>query len=146
MSSTGDKHDEIDFEFLGNVTVEPYTIHTNIYTQGFGLREQQFKPWFNPSDGYNYYIIFWNFYEVVWMVDNVPVRVFRKESVSRLTGPSHHSQHTYRATGLRHAIALMKAVWKDAVLKILKTSGLILSSKSLMRGRTNRCKKSETTT
>ncbi|XP_057537085.1 probable xyloglucan endotransglucosylase/hydrolase protein 26 [Amaranthus tricolor] len=78
LSSYGDTHDEIDYEFLGNVTNEPYTIHTNIYTQGYGKREIQFKPWFDPTDGYHTYTIFWNFYEVVWIVDGKPIRVYRK--------------------------------------------------------------------
>ncbi|KMT03138.1 hypothetical protein BVRB_8g196940 [Beta vulgaris subsp. vulgaris] len=95
LSSDGDTHDEVDFEFLGNVTGEPYTIHTNIYTQGFGKREQQFKPWFNPADGYHYYTIFWNLYQVVWLVDGKPIRVFRNYHDSEINYPDSQPMHAY---------------------------------------------------
>uniref|UniRef100_A0ACD5Z565 Uncharacterized protein n=1 Tax=Avena sativa TaxID=4498 RepID=A0ACD5Z565_AVESA len=76
-SSSGDYHDEIDFEFLGNETGQPYTIHTNVYANGTGGKEMQFVPWFDPTDGYHKYTISWTPCMIAWYVDDVPIRVFR---------------------------------------------------------------------
>jgi xyloglucan:xyloglucosyl transferase len=77
ISSGGDYHDEVDFEFLGNETGQPYTMHTNVYADGVGKKEMQFRPWFDPTDGYHNYTISWTPCAVVWYVDGVPIRVFR---------------------------------------------------------------------
>ncbi|KAL7000250.1 Xyloglucan endotransglucosylase protein 6 [Sarracenia purpurea var. burkii] len=75
MSSDGPNHNEFDFEFLGNTTGEPYLVQTNVYVNGVGNREQRHSLWFDPTKDFHSYSIFWNQRQVVFLVDDTPMRV-----------------------------------------------------------------------
>ncbi|ONI10861.1 hypothetical protein PRUPE_4G072800 [Prunus persica] len=76
LSSEGPNRDEIDFEFLGNLSGDPYIVHTNVYTQGKADREQQFYLWFDPTKDFHTYSFLWNPQRIIFLVDNIPIRVF----------------------------------------------------------------------
>ncbi|KAK4752037.1 hypothetical protein SAY87_020835 [Trapa incisa] len=77
LSSQNSEHDEIDFEFLGNRTGQPYILQTNVFTGGKGDREQRIYLWFDPTKEYHSYSVLWNMYQIVFFVDDVPIRVFK---------------------------------------------------------------------
>ncbi|CAK8542787.1 unnamed protein product [Lathyrus sativus] len=77
LSSQNAEHDEIDFEFLGNRTGQPYILQTNVFTGGQGNKEQRIYLWFDPTKEFHRYSILWNMYQIVFYVDDVPIRVFK---------------------------------------------------------------------
>ncbi|KAF5781799.1 putative xyloglucan:xyloglucosyl transferase, Xyloglucan-specific endo-beta-1,4-glucanase [Helianthus annuus] len=95
LSSQGVGHDEIDFEFLGNTTGSPYTIHTNVHSQGKGDKEQQFHLWFDPTAAFHTYTIVWNSQRIIFLIDNIPVRVFNNHEAVRVPFPKSQPMRVY---------------------------------------------------
>lgn len=55
-------HDELDFEFLGNIRGKDWRIQTNVYGNGSTNvgREERYHLWFDPSEDFHQYSILWS--------------------------------------------------------------------------------------
>ncbi|PWA55770.1 xyloglucan endotransglucosylase/hydrolase 32 [Artemisia annua] len=78
-------HDEVDIEFLGTTFGKPYTLQTNVYIRGSGDgkiigREMKFHLWFDPTKDFHHYAILWSPHELIFFVDDVPIRRYPRKS------------------------------------------------------------------
>ncbi|XP_077241023.1 putative xyloglucan endotransglucosylase/hydrolase protein 27 [Tasmannia lanceolata] len=77
-------HDELDFEFLGNIRGKEWRIQTNVYGNGsIGIgREERYGLWFDPSEDFHKYSILWTDNQIIFYVDDIPIReIIRTEAM-----------------------------------------------------------------
>ncbi|KAL1567893.1 putative xyloglucan endotransglucosylase/hydrolase protein 7 [Salvia divinorum] len=94
-SDTNTVRDELDFEFLGNRSGQPYTVQTNVFARGKGDREQRVNLWFDPSADFHTYAIFWNHRIIIFSVDDVPIRVYKNNEARGVPFPKSQPMAVY---------------------------------------------------
>ncbi|KAK6162750.1 hypothetical protein DH2020_002591 [Rehmannia glutinosa] len=69
-------HDELDFEFLGNIKGKAWRFQTNMYGNGSTSRgrEERYYLWFDPSKEFHSYSILWTTKNIIFYIDDVPIR------------------------------------------------------------------------
>jgi len=87
--------DELDFEFLGNISGQPYALQTNIYVDGVGGREQRNELWFDPTADFHTYSFLWNYHQLIFFVDSVPLRVHRHTNVTDSVYPKNRPMYLF---------------------------------------------------
>nr|XP_043624525.1 xyloglucan endotransglucosylase/hydrolase protein 2-like [Erigeron canadensis] len=99
----GGVHDELDFEFLGNSSGKHITLQTNVIINGVGGREQRMFLWFDPTTDFHEYRILWNQHQIVFFVDDTPVRVFKNGNYTSVIG--------YPSQAMQVLISIWNATW-----------------------------------
>jgi xyloglucan:xyloglucosyl transferase len=83
-------HDELDFEFLGNVRGKDWRIQTNVYGNGSTSvgREERYGLWFDPTEDFHQYSILWTYNKIIFYVDDIPIREVERVPSSGAYFPS----------------------------------------------------------
>ncbi|CAD5181947.1 unnamed protein product [Musa acuminata subsp. malaccensis] len=83
-TSNGDvfekNHDELDFEFLGNIRGKEWRVQTNVYGNGStcrGREERYYLP-FDPTADFHRYSILWTAENIIFYIDDTPIREVRR--------------------------------------------------------------------
>ncbi|XP_077237782.1 putative xyloglucan endotransglucosylase/hydrolase protein 30 [Tasmannia lanceolata] len=77
-------HDELDFEFLGNIRGKEWRVQTNVYGNGSTSRgrEERYFLWFDPTKDFHRYSILWTHQNIIFYIDEVPIReVIRSDAM-----------------------------------------------------------------
>ncbi|XP_042456883.1 probable xyloglucan endotransglucosylase/hydrolase protein 28 [Zingiber officinale] len=76
-------HDELDFEFLGNIRGREWRVQTNVYGNGSIStgREERYELWFDPTEDYHQYSILWSSQRIIFYIDNIPIRELVKSQI-----------------------------------------------------------------
>ncbi len=94
-SDTDSVRDELDFEFLGNRSGQPYTVQTNIYVHGKGDKEQRINLWFDPATEFHEYSIHWAHPIIIFSIDEVPIRVYKNNEARGIPYPNKQPMGIY---------------------------------------------------
>ncbi|GKV47052.1 hypothetical protein SLEP1_g53991 [Rubroshorea leprosula] len=118
LSSKGSTWDEMDVKLLGNLSGDPYILHTNAYSQGRGNREQQFYPWFDPTANFHSYAILWNPQNIIFYVDGTLIREFKNLECIGVPFPKSQPTRVYSslwdADNWATRGGLVKGYWSQA--------------------------------
>ncbi|KAG0496925.1 hypothetical protein HPP92_001616 [Vanilla planifolia] len=69
-------HDELDFEFLGNIWGKEWRVQTNVYGNGSTNRgrEERYRLPFDPTAESHRYSILWTNTTIIFYIDEIPIR------------------------------------------------------------------------